>query len=169
VRKISGEVEDAKPGLERAERSVEDRGRRIVRELQREAGDVGRRTEEVSENLFERVKSAVQTARDTTAAAAEDATRTLGRAVKEAGEDSVELAHLAKEKVVEKTHEIERAVQANKQAREEYHEGILRGTSGPGVISAAAEDLGKESFTGGASTKVRAKRQAEATLAGRLV
>ena len=60
---------------------------------------------------------------------------------------------------------------AEKQMRgvEEYHEGILKGTSGPGVISATGVDLDKESFTGGSSLGVRARRKAEGTVAGRLV
>lgn len=169
VRKISGEVEDAKPALEDAGRSVEDGGRRIVRDLQREAGDVGRKAEEASESIFEKVKSAFDTARETTAAAAEDAGRTMSRAVKEAGEDSVDLAHLAKDKVVEKAQEVKRVVKENKKQIEEYHEGVLKNASGVGIVSAAAEDLSKESFTGGAAMKVRAKRQAERTVEGRLV
>lgn len=169
VRKISGEVKDAKPAMERAERQAEGGGRRILRDLQREAGDVAHETEEVSENIFERVKSAVNTARETTAAAAQDATRTMGRAMTEIKEDSVDLAHLAKDKVEERAQEAKRVAEVQKKQREEYHEGILAGSSGVGVVSAAAEDLSKESFTGGAAMKVRAKRQAEGTLASRLV
>lgn len=164
VRKISGEVEDHQP-VQRAEEG----GKRIVRELQREAGEIAQETEQATEGLFDRVKSAVKEARETTAAAAEDAGRTLKRAVVEVKEDSVDLAHIVKDKVVEKEHEIESAIKENKRQREEYHEGVLKGTTGMGIISAAAEDLGKESFTGGAAAKVRAKRQAEASFGGRLV
>ncbi len=61
------------------------------------------------------------------------------------------------------------AARARERAREEYHEGILKGVSGVGIYSASGLDLGKESFTGGSAVGVRARRAAEAHEGRRLV
>jgi hypothetical protein len=87
-------------------------------------------------------------------------------------------AHKVEHAVEAKAEELKQAtdhkvnhMMAEKRLRgvEEYHEGILKGTSGAGVANANGVDLNKESFTGGSSLGVRARRRAEGTVEGRLV